>query len=410
MAERVRSPRACLDHDRNVIVPAHGRGHVRLSNATVLPAKLAAAPGARGEAGVGALIAKATFRFDIRGQVVAETQAPMALFDEDVETPLGLLPADRLGREHERFEVMLLGAAHAPNERATTHLRVRLSVGNELREIAVFGDRAWQPGPDGAQRIGAPEPFTCMPLVYERAFGGSEPVQIDADSVLDVFDPINKRGRGFDAEMWADAIGQMLRAPPGYPRLEGYRRQLPNLENPGALIEKWADAPEPVGWAPVHLDTAVNQLPLIRRESSRLAQDGAGGEANPQRRYDDLLRDVAPDGANPDSADPESALHRAHPDWVIDTPPEKAMIRLENLLAGAPNVEFPLPALRVIADYEIYGREGSRELRPHALVLLPEQLAFYLVYRLAFTFANGPASERSFRLRTEVGWFQSEQG
>lgn len=375
---------------------------MRIANPTVLPAKLAVSPGERGEAGVGALIAKATFRFDGRGQVEAETQAPIPLFDKDVETPLGLLPADTLGRSSERFEVMLLGCAHAPGQRSTTELRVRLQVGSEQREMAVFGDRVWESGADGTPRIGAPAPFTSMPLVYERAFGGSVPVQIDADSVLDVFEPINKRGVGFDAEMWASAVGQMLRAPAGYPRLTGYRRRLPNLEDPRALIQSWSDAPEPVGWAPVYLDTAVGQLPLIRRESQRLEDARARGEEDAQRRHDELVQSPEPG--------PDGVLHRAHPDWIIDTPPEHATLRLDNLLPDAPTLELQLPPLRVLADYVIYGREGSRELRPEALVLLPEQRAFYLVYRLPFTFDSGPASERSFRLRTEVGWFQPEQG
>ncbi|HWO08735.1 MAG TPA: DUF2169 domain-containing protein [Polyangiaceae bacterium] len=376
---------------------------MRISNSTVLPAKLQVSPGDGDQAGVGALIAKATFRFDNAGHVEAETQAPIPLLDKDVETPLGALPADLLGRNTDRFEVMLLGQAHAPKQLPTTELRVGLGVGHERREIAVFGDRAWESGEDGTRRIGHAQPFSVMPLVYERAFGGSVPAQTDADSVLDLFDPINKRGLGFDAEMWASSVGVMLRAPQGYPRLGDYRRRLPNLEDPRALIQDWSDAPEPVGWAPVYLDTAVGQLPLIRRESQRLERDRARGEDDPQRRHDELLRTPDPD------VDPDSSLNRAHPDWVIDTPPEKALIRLENLLSDAPLLEFPLPALRVIADYVIYGREGSRELRPQALVLLPEQRSFYLVYRLIFTFENGPASERSFRLRTEEGWFQPER-
>lgn len=396
----------CLAYAATATLRAGGRrcAGVKLSNSTVLPAKLVASPGGIGEPGVGALLAKATFRFDAHGHVEAETQAPVPLFDKDVETPLGVLPADTLGRGSERFEVMLLGSAHVPNQSQASELRVGLCVGSERREMAVFGDRLWEPAADGTPRIGAAQPFTSMPLVYERAFGGSVPVQIDPDSVLDVFEPINKRGLGFDAEMWAHAVGQMLGAPQGYPLLEGYRRRLPNLENPRALIQKWSDAPEPVGWAPVYLDTAVGHLPLIRRESERLERDRAQGEGAAQRRYDELLKTPDPD------VDPAGSLHRAHPDWVIDTPLEKATVRLENLLPDAPAVEFPLPALRVVADYVLYGREGSRDLLAQALVLLPEQRVFYLVYRLPFTFDNGPASERSFRLRTEAGWFRPEQG
>jgi len=369
-----------------------------LTNATALPAKLLANPEVEGEYGMGTVLAKATFRFPSGGAVELETQTPLALFERDLETPLGLLPADTVARHGDRFEVMLLGRAHAP-ARGTTVLRVALSVGSERRELEVFGDRSWEPLGNGKQRAGAPLPFTDMPLVYERAFGGTFPLHLDHDSLLDVSDPINPRGLGFDAERWADALRQLLGAPPGYPALPGYQRRLPNLEHPKHLICEWADAPEPVGWAPLPRDTSIGQLPLLRHETERLAQQ----RGDPERARGDALGAEA-------AADPDQGLYRAHPDWIIDTPPAGARVRLENLLAEAPTLEFPLPPLRVIADYELYGRRGSRDLRPHALVLLPERRIFYLVYRLPFLFEKGPASGRSMRLRTASGWYPSEGG
>jgi hypothetical protein len=87
-----------------------------------------------------------------------------------------------------------------------------------------------------------------------------------------------------------------------------------------------------------------------------------------------------------------------------------ARVRLENLLPDAPVVELALPCLRVIADYVVYGRQGERDLRPYALVLLPEERAFYLCYGTTFTFERGPANERALRLRTATGWFQPGEG
>lgn len=345
-----------------------GGADVKMFNATALPAKLLATPDVEGDFGIGAILAKATFRFDDRGTVEAETQTPVPLFEQDVQTPLGVLPADVMGRRGERFEVMLLGCAHVPVRGGACSLRVGLSVGSERREMAVFGDRLWESAPDGAGRIGAASPFTSMPLVYERAYGGSFPVQLDRESVLDVFDPVNKRGLGFDAERWAASLGQALGAPQGYPALPGYRRSLPNLEHPNALIRQWADAPEPVGWAPVPLDTAISQLPIVRREVQRLAR--AGGDEDPQRRRDAVVNTPDPD------RDVDQGSYRAHPDWIIELPPEGARVRLDNLMSEAPKVEFALPALRLIADYVIYDRQGSRALRPHALVLLPEHRVF----------------------------------
>ena len=69
------------------------RPDVKMFNATALPAKLLATPDVEGDLGIGAILAKATFRFDERGTVEAETQTPVPLFEQDVETPLGVLPA-----------------------------------------------------------------------------------------------------------------------------------------------------------------------------------------------------------------------------------------------------------------------------------------------------------------------------
>jgi hypothetical protein len=237
-----------------------------------------------------------------------------------------------------------------------------------------------------------------MPLTYERAFGGSFPARFDADTVAEVFDPINRRGCGFDARSYAEDLARHVGAPQGYPRLEDYQRRLPNLEDPKALIERPGDAPEPVGWAPAAADIAVNHLALIRRESARArAAQGNASEVLP-----------APHPSAPEApADPDEAQYQAHSDWVIDTPAAAPRVRLEHLLPEAQIVEFQLPPLRVIADYEIYGRAGERELRPFMLVLLPDERAFYVVYASNFSFERGPATERAFRLRTAAGWYQA---
>ncbi|HUN80811.1 MAG TPA: hypothetical protein VMV81_04800, partial [Phycisphaerae bacterium] len=71
---------------------------------------------------------------------------------------------------------------------------------------------------------------------------------------------------------------------------------------------------------------------------------------------------------------------------------------------------FPLPALRLVADYVAGEKSGARELAPHLLMLLPEEKRFYIVYRTAFTMVVQPESERGFRLRLENGWFQYAGG
>ena len=370
-----------------------------LFNSTAVPALLLVNPNpGPGDVGIGVVGAKATFRFDPRGGVTLDTQAPFELHGDPKSHPLGLLPADRLSRRGRKFEVMLLGHAHPLHGRAVRDLRVALSVGDVRRELAVFGNRTWV-GLDGDRpTISAPELFERMPLTYERAFGGSFPARFDADTVADVYDPINRRGCGFDARSFAESLARHVGAPPGYPLLEDYQRRLPNLEDPKALIDGPGDAPEPVGWAPAPADIAVNHLALIRRESAkaRAGQTGSVFEVPP----------AADRAAHDPVADPDEGQYQAHSDWVIDTPAAGARVRLEHLLPEAQVVEFPVPPLRVIADYEIYGRAGERELRPVMLVLLPDERAFYIVYASNFSFERGPATERAFRLRTATGWYQ----
>lgn len=332
-------------------------------------------------------MAKATFRFDSSGRVSLDEQEPLPLLDQDQQTPLGVLPADIIARRGPRFEVMLLGHAYGAGRRSVPKVSVALSVGHERREMLVFGDRYWQ----DRETISAPTPFERMPLVYERCFGGSKLARLDAVTELDVFEPINRRGRGFDTEMQLQGLSELLGAPPGFPVLVEPKRCLPNLENPAALIARWTDAPDPVGWAPAYRDTAISLLAVIRRERERARRAHEGTQA------------VEPE-------DTDQALYRAHSDWVIDLPAARARLRLENLLPDSPVLELVLPELRVVADYELYGRRGERDLRPHALVLLPDEHKFYIVYRLPFQFEPGPSHARAFRLRTEPGWFTPAQG
>jgi hypothetical protein len=366
---------------------------LRLTNSTVLPARCVVGAGIEGGRYIlGMLVAKATFRFDSGGGVELEKQEPLPLLDEDQQTPLGVLPADVVARRGQRFEVMLLGHAYGAGRRSVPKVKVALSVGHERREMLVFGDRHWQ----DRETISPPVWFERLPLVYERCFGGSKLARLDAATELDVFDPVNRRGRGFDTEEQLRGLTELLGAPPGFPVLVEPQRWLPNLENPAALIEHWTDAPEPVGWAPAYRDTAISLLRVIRREGERARRAA--------------LQTQAAGEPVPEPEDTDEALYRAHSDWVIDLPSARATLRLENLLPDAPVLELALPELRVVADYELYQRRGERDLRPHAIVLLPDEHKFYIVYRLPFQFEPGPAHERAFRLRTEPGWFTSAQG
>jgi hypothetical protein len=101
-----------------------------------------------------------------------------------------------------RCGVTLRGHAHAAGQ-AVTSTAVRLAVFRDRaalldKTLHVFGDRA-------AGR--APQPFTRMPLGYERAFGGPQveanPVGVPIPNVVDPRDPARPAGFGPISPLWA---------------------------------------------------------------------------------------------------------------------------------------------------------------------------------------------------------------
>lgn len=345
---------------------------MELINRTPLPATVSVAlsdvEGSRER--TACLTAKATFNFDDDGHVELETQQPYPIFREDQETGLGLLPSDVPSGQDENFEVILLGCAYANKKGGTTQRTIRLSVGSTTREIAVFGDRIWL----DRKTISMPAPFARLPLTFDRAFGGRCDLYLDPDSPLEISDPINPRGRGFDAERIRDNLATAYRFPPGMPALR-YQRQLPNLEDPTALISMWNDAPAPVGWSTVPMDCGLRKLPQIRA----ITRDG-------------IIPTI--DTHEPLEHDPG----RGHPQWTIQTPSLGSEVRLEGL-TRTECVSFKLPDLRVFADYVLGLRAGVVALTPKRLVLLPEEGRFYIVYRTMVGTTYEPGVERCFRLR-----------
>ena len=308
---------------------------------------------------MGMLVAKATFQFDQHGATELDTQDPFMLFATEEDTELGQLPSDAVQRRDQVFEVVVLGAAYPEGTGAVESMTVKLSVGDVTHTMRVTGDREWRNGSNPS--ITAPDPFVRMPLVYERTFGGTCPARMDNDTVIDIRDPVNHHGRGFDAEFLAKHIGESLQAPEGFPSME-YVRQLPNLEHPEHLIEAWDDAPEPYCWATVPQDIAFTQTRFLHYVERKVELDQIPGEE------DEYSREVS-----------NHVFHRAHPDWITTLPGPRALVTMSGMSPHG-ELSFTIPKLRVIADYVLGDRTGTRELAPQLMVLLPEQLRFYIVF------------------------------
>ncbi len=76
-----------------------------------------------------------------------------------------------------------------------------------------------------------PVPFVKMPIVYERAFGGSDNTHPN----------INKQG----TEM-RNPVGAGFHKNPDSKTIEG--RPLPNIEDPRKVMHKWSDVAPPMGF------------------------------------------------------------------------------------------------------------------------------------------------------------------
>lgn len=179
-----------------------------------------------------------------------------------------------------KADLLLSGSAHAPGGQPVPRCDVMLRVGGAARSLAVFGDREWVRGDDGAMRPGPPVPFRRMPIVYERAFGGAG---------------------------WADnPFGKGI-----HPSRPGGPVPLPNVEAPEALIQTPAHRPSPAGFGPLGRTWAARASKLGTYDDAWLSErwpwfpadlDAGHFNAAPPQLQADFLR-----------GDEEILLRNLHP-------------------------------------------------------------------------------------------------
>ena len=120
-------------------------------------------------------------------------------------------------------DITVVGHAHAPPGTAATALDAGFRVGEFQKLLRVVGDRVWT-----ARGATAPQPFTKMPLVYERAYGGADLKSGQPDIDWDWRNPV---GCGFVVRL---------------EHIEGV--PLPNFELASHPIASWEDRPAPAGF------------------------------------------------------------------------------------------------------------------------------------------------------------------
>jgi hypothetical protein len=182
------------------------------------------------------VVVKGTFVVGRNGEVnPAEKQEPLVATDVHYGDP-GVTSVKyecEFAMFKPRADVIVNGEAVAPDGRPVRDLTVTLEIGTTRKAIRVVGDRRWERGILG---ITAPEPapFLTMPLVYERAFGGSD--HSHPSPRYHGSEVRNLVGVGFHRNSDPETI-------------EG--QPLPNLEHLRHPMRVWSDTAPPVGFGSI---------------------------------------------------------------------------------------------------------------------------------------------------------------
>ena len=75
-------------------------------------------------------------------------------------------------------DILIEGHAYAPHGKPVTRVDVALKAGKIKKVLRVTGDRTWKNSLIDVS-LSRPKPFVKMPLIYERAFGGSDKTSKD---------------------------------------------------------------------------------------------------------------------------------------------------------------------------------------------------------------------------------------
>ncbi|MFC1660894.1 DUF2169 domain-containing protein [Gemmatimonadota bacterium] len=120
---------------------------------------------------------KGTFTIRSGGGEVrlADQQVPLVMADEFTGEPgfSATLYESEFPLYKPKCDVLLNGSAYAPGGKPTNRVTVGLKVGRISKGFSVVGDRVWEKSA-GMMAVSSPEPFTQMPITYDRAYGGTD--------------------------------------------------------------------------------------------------------------------------------------------------------------------------------------------------------------------------------------------
>lgn len=198
---------------------------LQLKNNTPFAAQLAVFPD---QFGIDTLyiIVKATFNIAQQWTLADEQVPPQAddVYWGDDALTSSIKSASEMHIGKPATDIILTGQARAPEGHEVRQMDVDLSVAQVNKTIRVFGDRHWDNG-----AISSPSPFSAMPLVYEKAFGGIH----ELNGNIIAGEDRNPVGCGFSGKRKVKEMN-------GLP--------VPNLEEPRQLLKQVGDIVRPAGF------------------------------------------------------------------------------------------------------------------------------------------------------------------
>ena len=312
------------------------------------------------------VVIKATFDVSEGGDCrPADEQQPLMYVDEHYGDPAQTstkYESDFVPTKP-RADVLVTASAYAPAGRAVTMLEVRLVGAGIEKRALVTGDRHWERGGLGIQ-ASKPKPFDRVPLVWERAFGGSDGSH--KDHAKHGSEVRNLVGVGFHLNGDADTI---------------VGKPLPNIERSNSQIGSWSDKPEPIGFGP----TGRGWQPRI-----------AFGGTYDQRWMDERLPFL------PADFDDRYFQSASLDQQVARLSPGQAFGCLNMNVEGRFAVH--LPPLDVPVRFAFDDRAESAAVMPDTLILEPDRWRIQLIGRATIALRRKLTSLREIQVgRSSVG-------
>lgn len=283
-----------------------------------------------------------------------------------------------------RTDLVVQGSVHAPGGRPVERLRAGVELGAVRKEIAVTGQRAiaWQ---GGRPVIGAPQPFTEIPMAWTEAYGG-----------IDWRTPIPGAATMTDNEKLAAAIRTKFDHPGMYPRNPFGRGYLvehgevpklfaPCLEDPSDLITpERLIIRDPAAWWRQPLPWCLDWTNLVMfpragwfDRSVEPWYPHSDDKALPEIRRGFLPPDFRTNRV--DGCDPRF-FQGASQGLAIDRPAAGQVLRITHMHPAHPAFDVALPPTAAEVTFTVEGRSARRPARLHHIVVRPTDGILTMVF------------------------------